>query len=94
MQPNVMTAEKCDVEGNMKANSILCFMMKGPESTIAVLTQRTQQWQRAIIFRLRLISSAELSWYLVSRKGLHRPMHSKLYTALLPRGQVACSEPH
>ena len=89
-----MTAEKCDVEGDMKANSILHFMMKGPESTTAVLTQRTQQWQRAIIFGLRLISSAELSWYRVFRKGLPRPMYSKLDTALLPRGQVACSESH
>ena len=81
-----MTAEKCDVEGNMKANNIVHFMMKGPESTTAVLTRRTQQWQRAIIFGLRLISSAELSWCRVFRKGLHRPMHSHVRHGTVAKG--------
>ena len=36
------------VEEKMKANDILRFMMQGPESTTAVLTQRMQQWQRAM----------------------------------------------
>ena len=88
-----MTAEKCDVEGNMKANNFLYFMMKGPESTTAVLTQGIQQWQRAIHIGLRLINSAELSWCRVFRKGPHDPCTVKFDTALLPRGQVACLSP-
>ena len=52
-----MTAEMCDEaslskknanEKNMKASDISRFTTKSPESTIAVLTQRIQQWQRAM----------------------------------------------
>ena len=67
----IKNLEKCD-------GTFFLTHMYAPESTTVVLSQRMQQWQRAILIRFEIMNSAELSWCRVFRKGSHRPMHSNV----------------